>query len=70
MNGRKCRKFSVDNMEVYAQEKFLRIFPKNTMFYVQSQNKPIVAGLWENEKLTIIGLVLPVLKIGDEFVAA
>lgn len=71
MNDRKCRKFTVDDMEVYAQERFLRIFPKNTMFYVQSPYKPIVAGLWENDKLTVIGLVLPIRKRnGDEFTAA
>lgn len=61
LNGMKCRKFSDGNTEVYAREKFLRIFPKNTLFYVQGMTKPIVAGIWENDRLTVIGFVLPVL---------
>ena len=70
MNGKKWRKFSNGEMEVYAQEKFLRMFPKNTLFYLESPCKPIVAGIWENDTLTVIGFVLPVRKMYNTFEAA
>lgn len=66
----RCRKFTSEDMEVYAQEKFLRMFPKNTMFYLESPTKPIVAGIWENGRLTVIGFVLPVRKMNRTFEAA
>lgn len=70
MAGRKCRQFTAGDMEVYAAEKFLRMFPKNAMFYLEAPNKPIVAGLWENDKLTVIGFVLPIRKMDKTFEAS
>jgi hypothetical protein len=69
LNGMKCRKFENDDTVVYVREKFLRMFPKNTMFYLQSTTKPIIAGIWENGKLNVIGFVMPVYP-KSEFVMA
>ena len=69
LDGMKCRKFENDNTVVYAREKFLRMFPKNTMFYLQSTTKPIIAGIWEDGKLNVIGFVMPVYP-KSEFVVA
>lgn len=67
LGGMKCREFTKGDMKVYAQEKFLRKFPKNTMFYVQDEYKPIIAGIWESKKLTVIGFVLPVRLMNRTF---
>lgn len=56
----KLRKFENADCEVYAQERFLRVFPKNTFFYISGPTKPIVAGIWEDGQLYVIGIVLPV----------
>jgi hypothetical protein len=69
LNGMKCRKFENDDVVVYAREKFLRMFPKNTMFYLQGETKPIIAGIWEDGKLNVIGFVMPV-RPTSEFVVA
>ena len=73
MNGgisSKVRRFTSGDVEVYVQERFLRIFPKNTMFYVESPVKPIIAGIWENDRLTIIGIVMPIRKMSEFQIAA
>lgn len=69
LNGMKCRKFENDDTVVYAREKFLRMFPKNTMFYLQSTTQPVIAGIWEDGRLYVIGFVMPVYP-KSEFVRA
>ena len=72
VGGLKCCKFSARDftMEVFVYEKILRQFPKNTMFYLQGTNKPVIAGIWEAGQLHIIGLVMPFHLQGREFVPA
>ena len=61
----KCRKFENENGIAYVREKFLRVFPKNTLFYMESPNKPIICGIWENDRLYTIAIVLPFLLMGE-----
>lgn len=63
----KVRKLANDTCTAYVQEKFLRIFPKNTSYYICGHNRPVVAGIWENDKLNVIGIVMPI--IGYHFLA-
>lgn len=58
-SGKKCRKFQTGNTEVYVYERLLRGFPKNTLFYISGETKPVLCGLWENGVLHTIGLVMP-----------
>ena len=55
----KIRVLSNDITTVYVQEKFLRMFPANTLYYIEDPRKPVIAGIWENGLLHIIGIVLP-----------
>lgn len=58
-NGKKCRKFQSGNMEVYVYETLLRDYPKNTLFYISGETKPVLCGIMENDVLHVIGLVMP-----------
>lgn len=69
LNGEKVHRFSAGDTVVYCADKFLRQFPKNTLFYVESMTRPVTAGIWENGQLTIIGLIMPVFP-RSEFVPA
>lgn len=69
-DGTKARQFSSGDITVYAAERFLRMFPKNTMFYIEESTKPIICGIWENDKLNIIGFVMPVLNLAGFEAAA
>ena len=64
---RKVRKFNNDylGLSVYVQERFLRQFPANTLYYVSGRNKPVIAGIWENDRLYVIGFVLPIMVACD-----
>ena len=65
--GTSCRKMTNENGEAYVRESFLRMFPANTLFYMSSPTKPIVCGIWENDRLHVIGIVLPFLLLNREF---
>lgn len=65
----KVRRFSDGEKVAYCAEKYLKMFPKNTLFYVESMTKPVIAGIWENGVLHIIGLVMPIYPC-SEFVPA
>lgn len=62
--GRKIVKLSRDGMDVYLDRKYYNLFPKNTLFYTESPTSAVLAGIWENDRLHIIGFVLPV-RLGD-----
>ena len=70
IDGMKCRQFCANGVTVYAQEKFLRQFPKNTLYYVKSETDPIICGIWENDVLHVIGIVLPIRLMYRQFVKA
>ena len=55
----KIRVLSNDTTTVYVQDKFLRMLPANTLYYIEDPRKPIIAGIWEKGLLHIIGIVLP-----------
>ena len=55
----KCRKLTKDNVSAYVYETLLRAFPKNARFYISGPTKPVIVGLWENDRLYVIGLVMP-----------
>ena len=55
----KSREFSNKNGKVYVYEKLLRMFPKNALYYISEPTAPVVVGIWENERLYPIGLVMP-----------
>lgn len=67
---RKCkvRELSNGKQEVYVYEKLLRMFPKNALYYVSGPNSPVVVGIWENDRLYEIGIVMPMLS--NEFFKA
>jgi len=69
----KVHQFKSGDLEVYAQDKYIRMFPKNTMFYISGRRDPIVAGIWENDQLHVIGFVMPLAganATSENFVAA
>lgn len=68
-NGKLARKFTSENATVFCYEKFLRVFPKNTLFYVSAPTAPIVAGIWEDGKLHTLGIVMPFLCREENFSA-
>lgn len=43
-----------------VDKKLLRDFPKNTLFYVSSSIRPVLAGILENGVLNVIGIVCPI----------
>ena len=41
-------------------KKYISLFPKNARFYLpRSRRSPAIVGLWENDRLQIIGCVCP-----------
>lgn len=70
VGGRKARKFSAGGVDVFVYETILRLFPKNTLFYLASPTAPVVAGLWENGRLHIIGAVAPFRLLDHDFIPA
>lgn len=64
--GKLARHFSNGETEAYVYEKLLRVFPKNTQYYISGPTKPVLAGIWENDKLHVIGLVMPYRKTDFE----
>lgn len=41
-------------------KKYVSLFPENARFYLpRSRRKPAIVGLWENDRLQIIGCVCP-----------
>ena len=59
--NKKCKK--IENREknicVYVYDSILNKFPKNALYYISGKSKPVLVGLWENDKLYILGVVLP-----------
>lgn len=58
----KVREFANDSTEVYVYEKLLRIFPKNALYYISSPESPVLVGIWENARLCVIGMVMPMMS--------
>lgn len=58
---RKCKVRELRNgkEEVYVYEKLLRVFPKNAMYYISGPQSPVLVGIWENDRLHEIGMVMP-----------
>lgn len=69
-NGKMARRFSCGDIDVFCYEKFLRVFPKNALFYVSAPTAPILVGLWDNDRLHTIGIVMPFRCREDAFCAA
>lgn len=59
VNGKKARRFSNGETDVYVYEKLVRQFPANALFYISSPVEPVYVGIWENDRLHQIGLVCP-----------
>jgi hypothetical protein len=55
----KVRQLSDGERNVYVYEKLLRLFPKNALFYISSATSPVFVGIWENDRLYPVGLVMP-----------
>ena len=66
----KIIKLECDDTEAYVQQNYYKLFPANTLFYVSGPAKPVIAGIWENDKLHVIGFILPVRKLDKIFTAA
>ena len=64
--GKLARHFSNGETEAYVYEKFLRVFPKNTQYFISGPTKPVLAGIWGNDRLHVIGLVMPYRKTDFE----
>ena len=75
-NGKKaaCTRFPVMNMDgtfsndsVYVYDRVLNKFPKSTLFYASAPLAPVLCGIWDNDRLHIIGMVYPFIK-KNEFI--
>lgn len=66
--GRKVCRLSRDNgwgqINVYLNPKLMKKFPANTLYYTTASNKAVLAGIWENDRLHVIGLIMPV-RVND-----
>jgi hypothetical protein len=72
-SGDKCKIIELaraDGLRVYLQQKFYKLFPANALFYTVAPDKPVIVGLWENDRLHIIGCVQPIRKLNKVFEAA
>lgn len=51
----------LENVDGYAtvRDALLRRFPKNTLYYIQGHNKPVLAAIEEDNVLKPIGIVMP-----------
>lgn len=62
-----CRLSRADRnrqINVYLNPKLMKKFPANTLYYTTAATKAVLAGIWENDKLHIIGLIMPV-RVND-----
>ena len=59
--NKKCKKIEnrENNICVYVYDSILNKFPKNSIYYVSAKYNPVLVGLWENDQLYILGVVLP-----------
>lgn len=64
----KVRELFNGHTEVYVYEKWLRMFPKNALFYTTEPNAPVVVCIWENDRFYEIGIVMPMFS--NEFFKA
>lgn len=46
---------------VYLQYKFIKSFPKNTVFYIGGPREPVTAAIIENGKKYVFSAILPIL---------
>ena len=61
-NGHKVLRFRTEDGEREGafDKKYISLFPKNARFYLpRSRRSPAIVGLWENDRLQIIGCVCP-----------
>ena len=61
----KVREFKNETTTVYVYEKLLRMFPKNALFYISERHAPVMVGIWENDRLYEIGMVMPLYTQGN-----
>ena len=55
--------------DVFVQEKFMRAFPKNALYYIEKPASVITVGIWEKGQLHIIGGIMPILPMYREFIS-
>ena len=63
--GETVYKFTVPGdwgLDRYIQKRYVRKFPENARFYIPRDTSPVIVGLWEDDRLNVIGCVCPVLK--------
>lgn len=60
-NRRIVKMTSSDGATVYVQEKFIRQFPKNALYYVTSFSAPVFVALENYPRLDPVAIVMPVL---------
>lgn len=51
---------------VYIQEKFIRKFPANTVYYISGPTSPVVAGIWQDDKLYAFAVIMPI-RLPDNY---
>jgi len=68
-NGKKCRKLTHGDTTVYVYEKLLRDFPKNALFYVSGETKPVLVCLEDFGSFHAVALVMPFRIMSSPFVS-
>lgn len=63
-------KFETETETAYAQEKFFRMFPANTLFYVSGKYSPILCVIEDNKRFTPVAAILPLRMWDYQFVKA
>ena len=61
-NGKRKNLIRLDahGFTAFINPQFTRLFPKATLYYISAPNKPVVAGLWENDIFKPFAIICPI----------